>query len=307
MTFLRSLLLGFSLSGPLLADPTPEEIITQSLKNLERVDSISFSCQRGNESYTCSEMPPFYQVHYRSYNEQKNYLFEWLTGFGGMGGYRLSLTTRQMEVQKAAFDDFTHSLVSKNWIPLDAYDFVLTPKDKGKSLRLAQLKAAETLKLAASRAIEVNNPNNPYLRIQDSICLEFGGCYDSRLEIPVNMRVYFSTTHGFFPIAWEKLDKQGNGLLAYFAGEIANLPVSQSQVFMPRKFHLRNLEICRVKNIKPPSNAKPTEVFLKGIDEIYNFSTLEINTLQKEDFDPDPSKAEHLVDLDADTVIRIPR
>jgi hypothetical protein len=281
---------------PLLADPTPEEIITRSLKNLEQVASISFSCNRGNESYTLNELPPFYEVHYRSINKQKNYLFEWLAGFGAMGGYRLSFTTGQMELQKAGFDDFAHHLISKNWTPLDVYDFVLTPKDKGKSLRLAQLKEPTAAKSAAARAVAVNSdgPNeNPGI-----ICLDFKGCYDSRLEKTVGMRVYFSVANDFFPFAWEKRDEHGKGLLAYSAETLYR----QGDVCLVREFRLRNLEACQANGIKASEST-----FIKGVDEIYEFSNLQINTLHKEDFDPDPSKAESVVDLDADTVIKIPR
>jgi hypothetical protein len=211
-----------------------------------------------------------------------------------------------MEISKKGFHDFANALLSKNWTPLDAYDFLLAKEHKASSLKLADLKNQEFIDAAALRASEVKDCQNPYLLIQDATCLEFKDCYDNRLDQAVTMRVYFSNKHAFFPIAWEKADRQGNPLLAYFAKE-DGIATDQDgdKVFMLQKFVIRNLEMCRKRNIEI-KELKPTDMVIKGIDDSYDFS-VEINGLEKADFIPDPSKAGSILDLDSDTVIKIPK
>lgn len=294
--------------------PSAREIVAQSLQNFEKICSLSFKLERGSykasensESYSWLEMPPCYTFHYRSYNKERKYLFEWLVGFDGATGYKFSPSITQMEISKKGFHDFANALLSKNWTPLNAYDFLLTKGHKGSPLRLSDLKNQELIDAAALKASEIQGYENPYLLVQDAVCLEFKDCYDSKLDQAVILRVYFSKKHAFFPIAWEKADPQGNPLVAYFTkGDAVVVNPGNGKAFLPQKFLVRNLETCRKLKIEI-KDMKPTEAFIKGIDDSYDFSSVGINTLEVTDFIPDPSMADSILDLDSDVVVKIPK
>jgi hypothetical protein len=228
--------------------------------------------------------------------------------YDGEHGYHYEPEKNRVSIQKSPFESLEEGYTSEVRGPLIAFEFL-----ESKSLvrvKLKTLKAADVLASVVTRSVLEPDKNRSWFG-HPCVAIKISDGYDRWDHQPVDFVAYFSPDFGLYPVAWEMYNKNGNLVKSFWVKKfkvVSLNPDGKLGFSYPEVATLRNnVNVHAVRPDLSPNLPHDEVDTIGGCDEGIRFSDLKINTLSKDDFTFDPSIASSIYDLDAKTLITIPK